>query len=89
VRIAAGRRLEGPGWDKRDGQIIGGAAAGGAVLGQVLGGDSEATAAGAVIGGAIASGVLMSKKGEPTVVEAGTAIELILQDEIVVDRPSS
>ncbi len=89
VAIAAGRRLEGPGWDKRDGKIIGGSAAGGAVLGQVLGGDTEATAAGAVIGGAIASGILARKKGEPTVVEDGTAIELILDDPVTVEQPAS
>ena len=87
VEIAAGRVLEGEGWKKKDGAIIGGSAAGGAVLGQVLGGDSEATAAGAVIGGAIASGVLMSKKGEPTIVPAGSVILLELEREIVVEQP--
>lgn len=87
VAIAAGRSLEGEGWKKKDGAVIGGAAAGGAVLGQVLGGDTESTAAGAAIGGAIASGVLMSKKGEATIVPAGSILSLELEQPVVVEQP--
>jgi hypothetical protein len=89
VAVSAGQRLDGEGWRKKDGAIIGGSAAGGAVLGQVLGGDSEATAAGAILGGAIASGVLASKKGEDVVVPAGTEIELPLDTEVRVERSVS
>jgi len=76
--LSAGRALEGEGWRKKDGAIIGGSAAGGDVLGQVLGGDTGSTAAGAVLGGAIATGVLASKRGEDVVVPAGTELELVL-----------
>jgi outer membrane biosynthesis protein TonB len=87
VAIAAGRALEGDGWKKKDGAVIGGAAAGGAVLGQVLGGDSESTAAGAALGGAIASGILMSKKGEPTIVPDGSILALELEQEVLIEQP--
>lgn len=87
VSVRAGRKLEGEGYTKRDGAVIGGAAAGGAILGQVLGGDSEATAAGAVLGGAIGSGVLMSKRGEDVVIPAGTLVDLPLEVPVEV-RPS-
>jgi outer membrane biosynthesis protein TonB len=84
--LSAGQALEGEGWRKRDGAIIGGSAAGGAVLGQVLGGDTEATVGGAVLGGAIASGVLASRKGEDVDVPAGTELELRLDTEARVER---
>lgn len=87
VEVAAGRRLEGEGWKKKDGAVIGGSAAGGALLGQILGGDSEATAAGAVIGGAIGSGVVLSKKGDDVVLPADTNMELELETPVRVERP--
>lgn len=86
VTISAGQRLEGKGYTKKDGAIIGGSAAGGAVLGQVLGGDSKSTAAGAIIGGAIGSGVAMSKKGEDVQVDAGTMVSLPLETPVTVER---
>ena len=86
VAIAAGQRLEGKGYTKKDGAIIGGSAAGGAVLGQILGGDTESTAAGAILGGAIGSGVAMSKKGEDVVVEAGTMVALTMERPITIER---
>lgn len=80
--ISTGYRAEGKGYTPKDGAIIGGSAAGGAILGQVLGGDSDATAAGAVIGGAIGSGVVMSKKGEEVSIPAGT--EMVMTNDIGV-----
>ena len=82
VPLSAGRRLEGRGYTKKDGAVMGGSAAGGAVLGQVLGGDSEATATGAILGGAIGSAVVLSKRGEDVVLPAGTELELLLDTDL-------
>jgi hypothetical protein len=86
VAIAAGQRVEGKGYTKKDGAIIGGSAAGGAVLGQVLGGDTESTAVGAIVGGAIGSGVALSKKGEDVQIAAGTIAALSMERPVTVER---
>lgn len=86
VEVHAGRALEGKGWTKKDGAIIGGSAAGGALLGQVLGKDTESTVAGAVIGGAIGAGARAAKKGEDVGVEAGTTLDLPLETDVIVQR---
>ena len=86
VAVSAGQRLEGKGYTKKDGAIIGGSAAGGAVLGQILGGDSKSTAEGAILGGAIGAGVAMSKKGEDVQVDAGTIVSLPLESPVTVER---
>jgi hypothetical protein len=86
VPISMGTRLEGKGWTKKDGAIIGGSAAGGALLGQILGGDTKSTAAGAVLGGAIGSGVSMSKKGEDVSLPASTEMSLHLEGPVTVER---
>ena len=86
VPISLGEQLEGKGWTKKDGAIIGGSAAGGALLGQILGHDTKSTAAGAVIGGAIGSGVAMSKKGEDVVLPAGENHSLPLGTTVTVER---
>lgn len=86
LAISAGQRIEGKGYTKKDAAIIGGSAAGGAVLGQVLGGDTEGTAVGAILGGAIGSGVAMSRKGEDVAVAAGTVIALTMERPVTVER---
>ena len=86
VAVSTGFRAEGTGYTKKDGAIIGGSAAGGAILGQVLGGDSDSTAVGAVIGGAIGTGVAMGKKGEDITLPAGTTLDLTLDTDVVVGR---
>jgi hypothetical protein len=84
--VSAGRALEGKGWTKKDAGIIGGSAAGGALLGQVVGHDTGSTVAGAVLGGAIATGARASKKGEDVGIEAGTALDLPLEVDASVTR---
>lgn len=86
VAIAAGQRLEGKGWTKKDGAIIGGSAGGGALAGGVIGGDAKGAAIGAVLGAAIGSGVALSKKGEDVTVNAGETITVPLDAEVVVER---
>lgn len=89
VPVSAGLRIEGEGWTRRDGAVIGGSAAGGAILGQVLGGDSEATTAGAVLGGAIATGVIMRRRGEDVTIPAGTFLSLDLELPVRIERPAT
>lgn len=86
VPVNIGERTEGKGWTKKQGAIIGGSAAGGALLGQILGGDTKSTAAGAVVGGAVASGVIMSKKGEEVAIPSGQDITLPLEQAVRVER---
>ena len=84
--MSIGERTEGKGWTKKQGATIGGAAAGGALLGQILGHDTKSTAAGAIVGGAIASGVVMSKKGEDVAIPASQDITLPLEQTVRVER---
>jgi hypothetical protein len=86
VSISIGKHAEGKGWTKKQGAIIGGSAAGGAILGQILGHDTKSTAAGAVVGGAIASGVVMSKKGEDVTIPAGEEMTLPLDVGVTVEH---
>jgi Zn-dependent protease with chaperone function len=67
----------------RDAVIIGGAAAGGAVLGRVLGDDSESTVLGALIGGAIGTGIAARNRGEEVTIPEGVAIEIRLDAPFV------
>ena len=72
---------------KRNAAIIGGSAAGGAVLGRVLGDDTKDAAIGAVVGGAIATGVVLAKKGDQVEIPAGTLLDLQLEEPAVVPLP--
>jgi outer membrane lipoprotein SlyB len=62
----------------RDAVIIGGAAAGGAVLGRVLGEEDKDAVLGAILGGAIGTGIAARKRGEEVTVPEGVAIEIRL-----------
>lgn len=86
--ISASEGADGKGWTKKQGAIIGGSAAGGAVLGQVIGHDTQSTVTGAIVGGAIATGVIMSHKGEDIVISSGSNMELTLDSDVVVKRAS-
>lgn len=85
--ISTGESHDGRGWTKKQGAIIGGSAAGGALVGQVVGHDTKSTVVGAVVGGAIAAGVVMSHVGEDIVLSAGTPVELTLDSDVTVKRP--
>lgn len=69
---------------KRDTAIIGGSAAGGAILGQVIGGDSESTVEGTVIGGAIGTGIVLANKGREVSLPAGQLLLLELRNGVSV-----
>jgi hypothetical protein len=55
----------------KDTAVIAGSAAGGAILGKVLGGDTKDAVAGAVVGGGIGTAVA-SRKGDEALLPAGT-----------------
>lgn len=89
VTMSASEVFDGTGWTKKQGTIIGGSAAGGAVLGQVIGHDTSSTVGGAIVGGAIAAGVIMSKKGEDIVLSSGSTMSLTLDGDVQVERPTT
>ena len=68
---------------QKDAVTIGAAAAGGAVLGRILGKDSETTVLGAIVGGAIGTGIAARKKGEEVVLPEGVAVEIHLDAPFV------
>lgn len=77
----------GEGSAKKQGAIIAGSAAGGALLGQILGGDTESSVLGAIIGGGIAAGTIGAKKGESVVVPAGTVLGVRLEEAVEIPGP--
>ena len=86
LRLAAGRESpiaasfheQGASQTRRDGVTIGAAAAGGAVLGKVLGNDSNDTVLGAAVGGAIGTGIAAHNRGEEVTLPKGLAVEIQL-----------
>jgi len=87
VEIQAGLSQETDGKKKRNAAIIGGSAAGGAILGRVVGDDTKDAAIGAVVGGAIATGVVLAKEGSQVELPAGTLLELVLETSTAVPVP--
>jgi len=79
--IRAGFVREGKSETKKDAATIGGAAAGGAILGRILGRghDAKDTALGAIVGGAAGTGIAAGTKGEEIVLPPGTRLALRLQ----------
>jgi len=67
--------------------IIGGSAAGGALLGKILGGDSKDAAIGAVVGGGIGTAIVAGTKGKELKIPAGTDLTLTLDQSLkMTDR---
>ena len=69
---------------KKKAATIGGAAAGGALLGKILGGSTKDAAVGAVVGGAIGTGVAAGTKGTEMKIEAGTEFNITLDQPLTV-----
>ena len=69
---------------KKKAGTIGGAAAGGALLGKILGGSTKDAAVGAVVGGAIGTGVAAGTKGTEMKIEAGTEVNITLDQPLTV-----
>lgn len=62
----------------RNAAIIGGSAAGGALLGKIIGKDTKGAVVGSIVGGAIGTGVVLSKDGEQVNLPAGTLLAIRL-----------
>ncbi len=85
VPIDASLVQQGANETRKDAATIGGAAAGGAILGRVLSKKdrSKGTVIGAIIGAA-AGAVLASRNGDEVVIPEGTKLDLKLDDELEV-----
>ena len=68
----------------RNAAVIGGSAAGGALLGRILGKDTRSTVIGAIIGGGIGTAVLVGKEREQAVLPADTPFGIRLDQAIQV-----
>ncbi len=76
VKIVAGFTKVAEGSGKKKGAIIGGSAAGAALLGKVLGKDPKGAA---LIGGAIGTAVAGSTRGKEAVLESGEEVTMALE----------
>ena len=68
----------------RNAAVIGGSAAGGALLGRILGKDTRSTVIGAIIGGGIGTAVLVGKEREQASLPADTPFGIRLEQAIEV-----
>jgi len=82
-RMAAGT-LVAPGTKKRDAATIGGGAAAGAVIGQIIG---DRPGLGAIIGGAAGTGVVLGTKGKELTLPAGTRVKFKLEGPLEATVP--
>ncbi len=71
---------------KRNAAIIGGSAAGGALLGRILGKDTKGAVVGSIIGGGVGTAVVMGQEGEQVTLAADAPFEIRLEEEIRVPR---
>ena len=71
---------------KRNATVIGGSAAGGALLGRLIGKDTKGAVVGAIVGGGIGTGVVMSKEGAQVNLPAGADLTIQLDEALKVPR---
>lgn len=69
---------------KKTAGIIGGSAAGGALLGKMLGKNTKEAAAGAVVGAALGTGIAAATKGEDVEFAAGSAVTIKLDQPLTI-----
>ncbi|HYG60977.1 MAG TPA: glycine zipper 2TM domain-containing protein [Thermoanaerobaculia bacterium] len=89
VPIRASLVQEGRSETKKDAATIGGATAGGAILGRILskrGDRSRATVIGAIIGAAAGTAIASRSPGEEVVIAEGTVVDLSLDQDVEI-RP--
>src|SRR5262245_4106925 len=82
--MVAGLSQESASKKGRNAAIIGGSAAGGSLLGRVLGKDTKGAVIGAIVGGGIGTGVVMSKEGEQVNLPAGYDLPIRLDASLKV-----
>ena len=68
----------------RNAAVIGGSAAGGALLGRILGKDTKSTVIGAIVGGGIGTAVLVGRETEQAVLPSDTPFGIRLEQAIQV-----
>jgi hypothetical protein len=73
----------------RNAAVIGGSAAGGALLGRILGKDTRSTVIGAIIGGGIGTAVLVGRERERVVLPADTPFGIRLEQSIQVPHTAA
>ncbi len=74
---------------RRNAAIIGGSAAGGALLGRILGKDTKGAVIGGVVAGGIGTAVVMANEGEQVKVPAGTPFEIKLEQPVAVPQAAA
>jgi hypothetical protein len=84
IPIEAGLAQEGKSQTKKDAATIGGAAAGGAILGKILGGGSKDALIGAAAGAAVGTAVAAKNKGDSVGIPVGTEMAVQLNRAIEV-----
>ncbi len=70
----------------RNAAVIGGSAAGGAILGKVIGNDTKDAVLGAVVGGAIGTGVVMAQEGEQVKIPRGAQLMIQLDEPLKITQ---
>jgi len=73
----------------RNAAIIGGSAAGGALLGRILGKDTKGAVIGTIIGGGVGTAVVMGKEGMQVKLPADTPFEIRLGESVRVPHGPS
>ncbi len=71
---------------KKNAAVIGGSAAGGALLGRILGKDTKGAVIGAIIGGGVGTAVVMGKDGGQAKLAADTPFEIKLDEEVQIPK---
>lgn len=74
---------------KRNAAIIGGSAAGGAVLGKVIGKDTKGAVIGSVLAGGIGTAVVLSQEGKQVVIPADTPFMIKLEEAVTLPQAAS
>lgn len=88
--IAARILAEGKRQTKKDAATIGGATAGGALLGNILGDrkgkEADGTKIGAVVGAAVGTAIAATNENDPVVIEAGAVVDIALEAPVTYER---
>ncbi|MGH9361194.1 MAG: hypothetical protein ACRD2T_04700, partial [Thermoanaerobaculia bacterium] len=86
VPISASYSQIGKSETAKDAATIGGAAAGGAILGKAIEKDKRGAVIGAIVGTAAGTAIATKTKGRQVTLPAGTSLSLSLQDSVTVRR---
>jgi len=82
--MSAGLASVAPKSTKQTAGIIGGSAAGGALLGKIIGGSTKDAAIGAVVAGAVGTGVAAGTRGKDVEIPAGSRLTITLDQPLVI-----